>query len=602
MSVEERRLFNKYIYLENTNVLNKLELEKKNLLLDVDLLNREISEIKYFVSDESLSSDEERKIAALGNAFVYERENLTEGRKNRYLIELNNKNARLNEILIRLKEIDKEMAESKKRIENYRLGILPGNVVEEKVDEEIKRDHVIEEENKDDDQNLAGVVGVPEDGKVVNISDEEENKKDPAIGLIPIGDEEPKLGDELKDDDNEEVVLGEKLDDDDDDIVLGAPLNDEEEVINVVAPKKSTWKKVLLAIGGAAAFIGAILGLRSCAINCGCQEKTTEESEQEDDLYARMKAEEEAARKKAEEEARRKAEEDKKKQNPGGDTGYPGGDYTEYPGGETVEVIDEPEDTVEIIDEPAEPEIDEPITPEDEIISEEEITPEVPGGEETIVEEITPEQTEETIVEEITPEGEVISHDEGTGETVTETVPVDTGGETVTIVEEITPGGEVVEHHEDVSYTDTPQEETVSQGGETVTVVEEIPTNQEPVVTVEEVPIYLSQGETAYNIDTGVEVTSSGDTYVHTDDGYSVSEPAVVESTDSGYTVVTQEDFVPHEEVTVEVLPPTGQEVTYEVAAESYSAPEMANLNESIVDFDWGTEFDNYFGDEMTLG
>ena len=51
MTDEERSLFNKYIYLENTNVLSKLQIERRKLLLEIDLLNKEIAELRYFVSD-----------------------------------------------------------------------------------------------------------------------------------------------------------------------------------------------------------------------------------------------------------------------------------------------------------------------------------------------------------------------------------------------------------------------------------------------------------------------------------------------------------------------------------------------------------------------
>lgn len=588
MTDEERSLFNKYIYLENTNVLSKLQIERRKLLLEIDLLNKEIAELRYFVSDKDQDIDERRKIETYGPAFIYEREHLSETRKNSYLIDIENKRTRLREYSKRLDEINSEIEISRDKIEKYKLGVLP---VVSNVKEEVEP--IKEVPENDEDLNRA----LPEDGNLVNIEDDED--KDKGLGVLPIP-ELPKDEEEDKDKGILPAPLPIEKEDKKDIGIAPLPVDNDKllEVKNVAVPKKKIWKKVLLAVAGAGAFIAAMFGLRSCVCNCDCiKTKTAEETEQDDEILARLRAEAEAAKKKAEED-KKKQEEEKKpgggnpgEGNPGG--GNPGGGGDNTPSGPT------PQDDQDIvIDEPVE-DIPEPVKPEDEIISEEEITPEG-ETETTVVEEIAPEQETVTIVEEITPEGETITHtDEGDTTTETETIG---GGETVTTVEEITPWGEVVDTQTTTDTTTTTQEDTSYTPSEDTTVVTEIiPTTEETVVTTEELPMYLDTGETGYNYDTGVEVTSSGDTYIHTEDSYVPAAPAQVESA-GDYTVVTQEDFVPHEEVYVESLPPTGNEVTYDTYVETASAPEVASINEAIADFDWDAAFDAEFGDGMTLG
>ena len=126
MEIDERRLIEKYIYLENTNVLSKLEILKKNTLLQIDFLRNSLARKKYIVGDTSLSPDDARKVEELSSAFVYEKENLSEERKNLYLMNIAIEEEKLAKYLEYLKELEADIAKSKKKIENLRKGIIPG--------------------------------------------------------------------------------------------------------------------------------------------------------------------------------------------------------------------------------------------------------------------------------------------------------------------------------------------------------------------------------------------------------------------------------------------------------------------------------------------
>ena len=88
MKSSEKELFEKYIYLENTNVLNQLDVLRKKTLLEIEFLKKSITRKKYLVGDESLSAEDERKVEAISPAFAQVRKNLGIDAKNQYLMEI----------------------------------------------------------------------------------------------------------------------------------------------------------------------------------------------------------------------------------------------------------------------------------------------------------------------------------------------------------------------------------------------------------------------------------------------------------------------------------------------------------------------------------
>jgi outer membrane biosynthesis protein TonB len=108
--------------------------------------------------------------------------------------------------------------------------------------------------------------------------------------------------------------------------------------------------------------------------------------------------------------------------------------------------------------------------------------------------------------------------------------------------------------------------------------------------------IRLDAGETAYNESTGVEVTSSGEAYLHEDGQTTVLEQRDLEKDENGLSKVTEEDL--KQDAT---LPQTGEEKTYNEAVGDLSAGELDNLNDAIVN-DNQDDFTWYFDEASDLG
>ncbi len=247
MEMDEKRLLEKYIYLETNYVLSKLEIEKNDALLKIDYLEKAILRKKYIVGDSSISSEDARKVESISPSYKYERDHLSETRKNIYLIEIAEKEAELQKERDRLAFLEAQIKASKKKIEDYKKGILPG-------------------------KDLGGDLGP-------GLDDEEDKDKDKDDDRVVLPTE-PKDED---DKDDEKVVLPPEPEDKDE-----KGLKDE--VVDVVEPKKSIWKR----IGRIAIMAASLLGL--LAIGKGClpdmnkdntnnntpDESTHEDSEQED--------------------------------------------------------------------------------------------------------------------------------------------------------------------------------------------------------------------------------------------------------------------------------------------------------------------------------
>ncbi len=112
--------------------------------------------------------------------------------------------------------------------------------------------------------------------------------------------------------------------------------------------------------------------------------------------------------------------------------------------------------------------------------------------------------------------------------------------------------------------------------------------------------IRLDAGETVYNESTGVEVTSSGDAYLHEDGTTTVLEQRDLETDENGLSKVTEDDLKQDA-----ILPQTGEEKSYNDAVEDLSAGELDNLNDAIIndnqdDFTW--YFDEASDLENSLG
>ena len=106
----------------------------------------------------------------------------------------------------------------------------------------------------------------------------------------------------------------------------------------------------------------------------------------------------------------------------------------------------------------------------------------------------------------------------------------------------------------------------------------------------------LSRGETAYNTETGIEVTQSGNAYRHNQDGTTTVESnRSLSQTSNGTSVVTAGDLQPD---TPQQSTRTGQEVSEQQARQTMTTQEQSNLDLAIN----GIDFDAFFEQEYGLG
>ena len=108
-----------------------------------------------------------------------------------------------------------------------------------------------------------------------------------------------------------------------------------------------------------------------------------------------------------------------------------------------------------------------------------------------------------------------------------------------------------------------------------------------------------SKGEVAYNEKTGVEVTSTGDAYLHDENGNTtVQEDRDLNATDHGTVEVTKEDFEP-DKVLPEV-PKTGEERPMEEVMQDNTVPEedKQNLEDAVLNYDFSQYFDQVESNE----
>lgn len=99
-------------------------------------------------------------------------------------------------------------------------------------------------------------------------------------------------------------------------------------------------------------------------------------------------------------------------------------------------------------------------------------------------------------------------------------------------------------------------------------------------------PAELAPGEYIYDRETGLEVTSTGDAYVHTGDITLNDGDRDLTATDHGTVIVGAEDMQ-----TDQKLPElTGEELTYEEVTEDMSAQEISDLDAALAE--WAAQFD----------
>ncbi len=147
----------------------------------------------------------------------------------------------------------------------------------------------------------------------------------------------------------------------------------------------------------------------------------------------------------------------------------------------------------------------------------------------------------------------------------------------------------------DDDKTKTDDDKTKTDDDKTKTDDEKDKTDTTPTPS-KDTGIRLDAGETVYNESTGVEVTSSGDAYLHEDGQTTVLEQRDLEKDENGLSKVTEEDL--KQDAT---LPQTGEEKTYNEAVGDLSAGELDNLNDAIVN-DNQDDFTWYFDEASDLG
>ena len=127
----------------------------------------------------------------------------------------------------------------------------------------------------------------------------------------------------------------------------------------------------------------------------------------------------------------------------------------------------------------------------------------------------------------------------------------------------------------------------------------EQPEPEQPVVPTED-DIVLGYGETAYDEETGVEVSRDGNAVYYGEDGtIEQQEDRDLGVTEQGDAVVTDEDLQRDEPV--QPLPAIGDEVEYEVGVQDMPEEEREELDEAIAEFDWEGYFDQTYGEGNSL-
>ena len=127
----------------------------------------------------------------------------------------------------------------------------------------------------------------------------------------------------------------------------------------------------------------------------------------------------------------------------------------------------------------------------------------------------------------------------------------------------------------------------------------EQPEPEQPVVPTED-DIVLGYGETAYDEETGVEVSRDGNAAYYGEDGtIEQQEDRDLGVTEQGDAVVTDEDLQRDEPV--QPLPAIGDEVEYEVGVQDMPEEEREELDEAIAEFDWEGYFDQTYGEGNSL-
>ena len=206
------------------------------------------------------------------------------------------------------------------------------------------------------------------------------------------------------------------------------------------------------------------------------------------------------------------------------------------------------------------------------------------------------EETEEVPEEDKTTETPTVPETPSTPVTPSEPTVPETP---VTPVEPVVPETPVTPSEPTVPETPvTPSEPTVPETPVTPVEPEKPVTPDTPSEgdVLNGTPFTLNEGEVAYNSETGVDVTYTGEAHVDNGDGTSTElEDRDLEENKDGSVTVTEQDLaatgVKEEEPEV---PTTGDEITYDEAVSEESPlteGEQQNLESAIDDFDWTSYF-----------
>ena len=115
--------------------------------------------------------------------------------------------------------------------------------------------------------------------------------------------------------------------------------------------------------------------------------------------------------------------------------------------------------------------------------------------------------------------------------------------------------------------------------------IEEKPEETVPE-TVAPLPAELEENESIVDRETGMEVTHTGDSYLHQGDVTTEQEDRDLIETDHNTNIVVEDDLIPDQQ-----LPDlTGDEQTYEEAVENMTEEEVADLDAAIAE--WAASFD----------
>ena len=95
----------------------------------------------------------------------------------------------------------------------------------------------------------------------------------------------------------------------------------------------------------------------------------------------------------------------------------------------------------------------------------------------------------------------------------------------------------------------------------------------------------LASGVTIMNMEAGVEMPNSGDSYVHNDEGTRRGDHVDLDRDSEGHGLVTEDQLAP--QTPAPAIPQTGQEQTYEQFMDNATPEEARVVNESIAGVDW---------------